>query len=233
MITAFVEPGNLKTGAVVGLDAAEVHHLEVRRAVAGDRIRVMDGAGSVATGVLSLAKKEARVDIAEVAEHPRPPALVLGVGAGDKDRFGWLAEKCAEVGVTDLVPLMTNRSQNVATRVRPEHIEKLSRRALESIKQSGNPYAPLVHRPILLDEYLRTVGTTVKVVAEQGGAEFGPVGREASVTCLVGPEGGWTEQELAELHSSGFTPVRLGEFSLRFETAAVAAAIAVMLGRET
>src|SRR5215212_2288483 len=131
LITALVEAGNIKAGAVVQLDDAEVHHLEVRRATTGDLIRLMDGMGLVASGVVTLGKKAASVEITGVTHHPTPPQLVLGVGAGDKDRFGWLVEKCAELGVSDLVPLMTNRSENVATRVRAEHVDKLNRRALE------------------------------------------------------------------------------------------------------
>ena len=69
------------------------------------------------------------------------PSSTLAVGAGDRDRFGWLVEKAAELGVTTLVPIETARTTGVATRLRGKHLEKLRRQALEAIKQSGAPWA--------------------------------------------------------------------------------------------
>jgi 16S rRNA (uracil1498-N3)-methyltransferase len=225
LIAALVEAGSIQAGAVLTLDPQEGHHLEVRRAEPGARIRLMDGHGVVGVGTLSFGRKTAAVHVLDSIRHDRPAPLVLGVGAGDKDRFGLLVEKCAELGVTDLVPLMTERSANVATRIRPEHIDKLERRALEAIKQSGNPFAPRVHRPVPLLDYIAPVESDLKVVAEQSGARLGGMGPGVSVTCLVGPEGGWTDAELAAVHAEGFVPASFADFTLRFETAAVAAAI--------
>ncbi|MEP7327448.1 MAG: RsmE family RNA methyltransferase [Gemmatimonadota bacterium] len=231
MIAVLVEPGIIKVGALLSLDSAEVHHLEVRRVASGDRVRLMDGRGTLGQGTVSLGKKEARVEVHEAQRvAPRAP-LILGVGAGDRERFGWLVEKCAELGVSEIVPLNTQRSANVANRVRAEHVEKLGRRALEAIKQSGNPYAPLIRKPADLPEFARHHETEVRLVADQGGGPLGKLSHEASIACALGPEGGWTPEEATLLESTGFRRVSLGDYTLRFETAALAAVIAVHLAR--
>ncbi|HEV8124987.1 MAG TPA: RsmE family RNA methyltransferase [Gemmatimonadales bacterium] len=231
MIAVLVEPGIIKVGALLSLDLSEVHHLEVRRAASGDQVRLMDGRGTLGLGTVSLGKKEARVEVLESRRVEPAARLILGVGAGDRERFGWLVEKCAELGVSEIVPLVTQRSANVAGRVRAEHIEKLGRRGLEAIKQSGNPHAPVVREPVDLTQFARGAATEVKLVAEQGGGPVGTLAPDAPVTCAIGPEGGWTPEEVAVLTAAKFRGVGLGEFTLRFETAAVAAVVAVRLAR--
>lgn len=231
MIAVLVEPGIIKVGALLSLDPSEVHHLEVRRAESGDRVRILDGRGTIGLGTVSLGKREARVEVLEARRVEPAARLTLGVGAGDRERFGWLVEKCAELGVSEIIPLLTERSANVASRVRAEHIEKLARRGLEAIKQSGNPCAPVVREPVSLAQFARGVQTEVKLVAEQGAGPIGALGADGAVTFLIGPEGGWTDDEMMLLGNAGFRAVKLGTFTLRFETAAVAAVVSVQLAR--
>ncbi|MGE0354911.1 MAG: 16S rRNA (uracil(1498)-N(3))-methyltransferase [Gemmatimonadales bacterium] len=228
MITALAPAGLLARGALLTLDPAEAHHLQVRRASSGDRVRLVDGQGTVAFGVLSLSRKEARVEVTEAERVPPPAPLQLAVGAGDKERFGWLVEKAAEVGVTSVVPVETERTLNVATRVRPEHAERLARRAVETIKQCGAAWAPALENPVPLVDFLaRKFAGTQWLADEAGAAPQGEIGPE-TVTILVGPEGGLTDPERTAVLRSGFLPVRLGPNTLRFETAALAGAILVV-----
>ena len=231
MITVLVEPGIIKVGALLSLDPAEVHHLEVRRAASGDRVRILDGRGNVGVGTVSLGRKEGRVEVIKAQKLEPGSPIILGVAAGDRERFGWLVEKCAELGVAEVVPLMTQRSSNVANRVRADHVGKLGRRALEAIKQSGNPFAPVVREPVELSQFVRQANTEIKLVAEQGSAPIGALDANAAVTGVIGPEGGWTPEEMVVLEQAGFKPVGLGDYTLRFETAAVAAVVAVGLAR--
>jgi 16S rRNA (uracil1498-N3)-methyltransferase len=225
VITALVDAGMVRVGAFLELDSAEAHHLQVRRVGSGERIRLLDGAGGIGTGIVSLNRKQARVEVTEATQVPRPAALALAVGAGDRDRFAWLVEKAAEVGVTDLLPLETERTANVSSRVRPAHVGKLQARALEAIKQSGAAWAPSVHRPTTLGEVLALDG--LKLVAEHGSLPLAQFGSDQEVTCLIGPEGGWTARETELMTESGCTFVRLSPNVLRFETAALALAVLV------
>ncbi len=231
MITVLAEPGMIKVGALLALDPQEAHHLQVRRAASGDSIRLIDGRGTVGTGVVSLARKEARVEVREAVTFPPPAPLLLGVGGGDRERFAWMVEKCAELGVTAIVPLTTTRSANVAGRIRPEHSLKLARRALEACKQSGNPWTTAVDSPMELETFLASLSASTRLAAEPGGAPVPPTGAGESIAVLIGPEGGWTTGETAASRQAGFIAVSLAPHTLRFETAAVAAAALIVSRR--
>ena len=202
------------------LSAEERHHLSVRRATPGQLVEVLDGRGRVASGVLE-ADQSVRID--QVETVPPLPSVVLLVGAGDKERFGWLVEKCVEIGVTEVVPVETERSLQVATRVRSGHIEKLGRRAQEGLKQCGGAWATDVRAPVTLPTALRAPAEQRWLADADGGPATMIPGRSLAV--LIGPEGGFTEDERRAIVEAGFVPVRLGPRTMRFETAGVAAGI--------
>ena len=231
MLTALVEQGMVKVGALLDLDPAEAHHLQVRRASSGDQIRLLDGRGGIGAGILSLGRKEARVEVVSAQQVPRPAALTLAVGAGDRERFTWLVEKAAELGVTDVLPLETERTVNVSSRIRPAHIDKLQARTLEAIKQSGTPWATTVHAPVPLVDALARKGEGRRLVAEMGGHPIPRLDASEPVTCFVGPEGGWSEEEMTRLQRAGCTFIGLSANILRFETAALALAVLIQQQR--
>ena len=135
--------GGLIAGTTIALDDEERHHLRVRRAAAGERVRVLDGAGAVAEGAPDAGQERLRgLGGSARRRSCAPPGFTLVVGAGDKERFGWLAEKSAELGVTELVPLKTERTRSVAAGIREGHVLALQRRARQAIKQSGAAWAP-------------------------------------------------------------------------------------------
>ena len=149
-----VVAGPLAAGRELKLAEEEAHHLRVRRAQAGDPVEALDGQGGVGSGTLVVRGREWLVAIERIASVPRPPGLVLMVGAGDRDRFAWLVEKAVELGVTDLVPLATERSAQVATRIREGQRDRLERRAIEALKQCGGAWVLSIHDIGPLDEAL-------------------------------------------------------------------------------
>jgi 16S rRNA (uracil1498-N3)-methyltransferase len=163
--------------------------------------------------------------VIEATQYAPPDTLALAVGGGDRERFGWLVEKAAEIGATDLIPLETERTANVSSRVRPGHVEKLQARALEAIKQSGAAWAPTVHLPLELTDVLASPG--MKLVAEQGSLPLAQFNANQEITCLIGPEGGWTARETDQMAEFACIFVRLSPNVLRFETAALALAVLV------
>ena len=149
------------------------------------------------------------------------------VGAGDKERFGWLAEKSAELGVTDLVPLKTERTRSVAAGIREAHVQALQRRARQAIKQSQSAWAPRVHPPEGLREAAARGAGTVRWLADGRAEPPAPVSPRDALTVVVGPEGGLMEAERQIFLAADFVRVRLAPDLLRFETAALAAAAVV------
>jgi 16S rRNA (uracil1498-N3)-methyltransferase len=226
-----IQQGSGAAGQRVSLAENEVHHLRVRRAKDQESVDVLDGAGLIGSGV--LLEKDGRwlVEIHAAERRAAPPATILGVAAGDRERFSWMVEKSAELGVTRIVPLETSRTRSVATRLKASHVDHLRRSALEAIKQCGATWAPVVDDPLLLNDFLAAplpgTGWLADPEGEPPPAHLG----KAPVAVLIGPEGGFSEAERAAIEAAGYQRKALGPHTLRFETAAMAAAVAVAQAR--
>lgn len=214
-------------GATLELDDAEAHHLRVRRADGELRVELRDGAGLVGTGVVSLDGKHGTIVVERAERRPHAVPLRLVVGAGDRDRFAWLVEKAAELGVTDIHLVDTERTAGVATRIRAGagSLEKLRRRGLEALKQCGGAWAPAVHDPEPLAALLARAMSGARWLADAAGTSPPALAAAEPLTTIIGPEGGFTDAERAAIIAAGYRPVRLGALTLRFETAALAAAV--------
>lgn len=227
MHAVLVGTGALVSGATVTLDDEERHHLRVRRAAEGNQVRALDGAGIIAEGVLVKVRGELAIHVEHVATLPEPPRFVLVVGAGDKERFGWLAEKTAELGVTELLPLKTERTRSVAAGIREGHVHALQRRARQAIKQSGAAWAPRVLPPVDV-KFAATLGEPeYRWLADATGEPPPELAPNVPLVVVVGPEGGLIPAEREVFLEAGFRRVRFAPDLLRFETAALAAAAVV------
>jgi 16S rRNA (uracil1498-N3)-methyltransferase len=127
------------------------------------------------------------------------------------------------------VPVLAERVGGVTTRFQASHVEKATARAREAVKQCGATWSPAVVAPMSLGEAIRQPpgahggAGVVKLLADADGGPMPPLREGAAVTWAIGPEGGFTEEEVAQLKGAGFSPVNLGRATLRFDTAAVAA----------
>ena len=226
-----IPPGSAAGGGPVLLDDSEQHHLKVRRVAAGSSIAFTDGAGVRGTGVVVSSGREFAIAVSTTEQVAAPVPLVLGVGAGDRDRFGWLVEKATELGVTEIVPLETERTRGVATGVRRDQLDKLRRRAREVLKQCGGAWEPVLAAPEALDMFMRRSDAGARWVLDLDGGPAPALGATMPVTALVGPEGGLGAAERAAVIDQGFVPVSAGPLTLRFETAAIAAAVLIQAAR--
>jgi 16S rRNA (uracil1498-N3)-methyltransferase len=217
----------LRAGESLELDAGAAHHVRVRRLSAGDRIRVTDGRGRAAMGTLEApGGRAASVRVEDVREVPRRPAIELYVPVADRDRMLWLAEKCAELEVTSWRPVMFARSRSVSPRGEGEGFAtKVRARMIAAVEQSGGAWMPDVHDAVELSEALRAEGS--RLLCDVGGDSILSAPATAPVSLMVGPEGGLEVAERASLLDAGWRGVRLAGNTLRFETAAVAAAAIV------
>jgi 16S rRNA (uracil1498-N3)-methyltransferase len=211
-------------GERVTLTDDEVHHLKVRRAREEEGVEVLDGAGLSGTGVLIRAGAKWLVEIRSAERKRAEPELTLAVAAGDRERFTWMAEKAVELGVTRLIPLETERTTGVASRVKQSHIEKLRRIMLEATKQCGAAWAPAVEQPVSVTQFLTRPLHGKGWLADPLGPAPASELDHTPLTIVVGPEGGFSSEEREAALAAGYQPVALGINTLRFETAALAAA---------
>jgi 16S rRNA (uracil1498-N3)-methyltransferase len=222
---------DVRPGATIVLDESESHHLQVRRSREGESVELRDGFGLVGTGGLVKRGSEWAVEVDKAVCQSHPPELTLVVGAGDRERFDWLVEKAAELGVTAVVPLQTERTAGVSSRLREAHLEKLRRRALEATKQCGAAWAPRIDPGTSVAELTARTGEGERWLADVAGEPPVAALKREAVTVVVGPEGGFSSAERRSLVEGGYQPTSFGQHTLRYETAALAAAAAVAAAR--
>ena len=208
----------------ITLHEAAAHHAHVRRFGVGDRVAITDGLGSRGFGrVASLEKKQlvALIDGVELVAAPPPIHLFLPVA--DRDRMLWLAEKSAELQVTSWNPVMFRRSRSVVPRGDGEGFErKVRARMIAALEQSGGAWLPIME-PIREAPSVPRGSDGRAYALDRGGPSLGRVPMEAPIALMVGPEGGYDTDELATVRRRDWTTASLGDLTLRFETAAVAA----------
>jgi 16S rRNA (uracil1498-N3)-methyltransferase len=217
----------------VTLDGPEAHHLiHVMRAEAGREITLFDGTGVEFAGVVgSVRRSEVDVQIVERREVDRELRfpLTVGVALPKGDRQKWLVEKLTELGVSMLVPLVTERG--VAQPV-DAALERLGRSVIEASKQCGRNRLMQIAGPQAWGEWVsQECGAACRYLAHPGGKPVWEMaGERASPTRLaIGPEGGLTDAEVGQAIDAGWPLVDLGPRILRVETAAVALAAVVAL----
>jgi 16S rRNA (uracil1498-N3)-methyltransferase len=226
-----IPQGSAVVGQRATLDQHEAHHLRVRRAREDEGVEVLDGAGLSGTGRLVRSGAEWLVEIESAERRAAQPGLTLAVATGDRERFTWMVEKAVELGVTRIVPLETARTAGVGSRIKGSHIEKVARVALEATKQCGAAWAPVVDPPLLLTEFLDRPLQGTGWLADFRG-DVPPSSLDGTpLTVVVGPEGGFTPEERADILRVGYRAVTLGTHTLRFETAALAAAVVASAAR--
>jgi 16S rRNA (uracil1498-N3)-methyltransferase len=210
------------------LTGDEARHLaRVLRAQVGDAVRLFDGSGrSWPAQIVRIGRSEVELEAGEpcTTAPPPGPALTLAVALPKGERQKWLVEKLTELGVARLVPLVTVRGVAEAT---PGAIERLHRGVIEACKQCGRDRLMDVGVPVTVAEIVAaTPAGAVGIVADPAGGSLDQVPwREAAeVIGLVGPEGGFSAEELAAADAAGWPRVALGPHVLRIETAAVALA---------
>jgi 16S rRNA (uracil1498-N3)-methyltransferase len=217
-------------GARLTLPEHSAHHArEVLRLRPGAVVRVFDGGGAEFEALLdSVTRKEvtARVTAAVPARAESPLFVSLAVAALKGDRMELVIQKATELGVGELRPVITARTDAAARPAlqgsRQDRWDKVASGAAE---QCGRAVVPRVAPTAMLDALAAEpfAGLRLVLAPEATDSPFGAAGDVAAVQALVGPAGGWEDRELARLREAGFTPVRLGPRILRAETAAVAA----------
>jgi 16S rRNA (uracil1498-N3)-methyltransferase len=208
------------------------HLTHVMRKKVGDVIRVVDGMGTAYDVELKeIAKQTASGTILNTYRNHNEPAISVTVAVGmlkNPSKFDFLVEKVTEIGVREIVPLHSERT--IPSHAKTDRWQKL---ALAAMKQSCRSYLPIVRDTKSLDEFLRETNPfDVKIIAHEK-KDKESLSRITTlhgkaIVVLIGPEGGFTDDEVNRSVDSGYQLLYLGERRLRTETAAIVTASMIL-----
>jgi 16S rRNA (uracil1498-N3)-methyltransferase len=227
----FIPPENIH-GARFVLSGTEAHHLvDVRRSKLGDVVHLFDGTGNTYVGKIEqMGREEISGAILEQGQSPVAAVEVHLFQAVPKgDRFDWLVEKSAELGVHSVSPLITARS--VVKDISEGKLERWKRLSLAACKQCGRSAILNLGSSVLFPEALAMVKDTAVSIIPWEGEETHTLeelllpAKARRVNIFIGPEGGFTIDEIGLAIKHGVSPVTLGPRILRAETAGLLASV--------
>ncbi|MDZ7339132.1 MAG: 16S rRNA (uracil(1498)-N(3))-methyltransferase [candidate division KSB1 bacterium] len=232
----YVKPTNV-AGERLWLVEQEWHHLQVvQRARPGHRFFAVDGRGRCYHCELvaaSPSRGEAKIIAWNTGVGEPRVCLTIAASPLRGERFDLLVEKCTELGVTRFVPMTTARTVRFAgTRV-----DRWRRVALAAMKQCGRSVWPEVADPVPFAEVVAHLSCSgPRLIAHEAAGALPllqavkqwEAGSFPEALVLVGPEGGFADEEMSTAVSQGFVPVSLGPRRLRSETAAIVAATLIV-----
>lgn len=224
-VATFFAADGLVVGGTVTLSGDAAHHIRVARVGIGECVALRDGAGRAALGTLvKVSRGAAVVDVAETSELPRMAPVHLLAPVADRDRMLWLAEKVTELGLTSWRPVLWRRSKSVSPRGEgPTFQAKVRARMTAALIQSGGGWLPDVFPESTIERAVAAAPLGTRLLLARDGEPIAGVPMRGPVTIALGPEGGMEAAERDALIGAAFLPVTLGETTLRFETAGVAA----------
>jgi 16S rRNA (uracil1498-N3)-methyltransferase len=228
-------------GGTCVLEGEAAHHLgRVLRAEPGQLYELSDGE-RVWLGRIEKAGRE-KIEFALVEELPAvkcAPRVALLLAVVKFDSFEWALEKATELGVSAIVPLQAARSEKALVAAAAKRAERWKKLLLEASQQSRRVRLPQLSAAARPETAFREREEPLRLLLSER-SEAAPLraalagSKKTAVALAIGPEGGWTDQEIAAAEGAGFAQVSLGKLILRTETAVVAglASLNYALGEE-
>jgi 16S rRNA (uracil1498-N3)-methyltransferase len=210
-------------------DSEIIHQIkDVLKLKIGQQLILLDGQGSEALGIIeSWDKKHIAIKILEVKENNNEPLVhtTLYCAILKKENFELATQKAVEVGIKEIFPIITQRT--VKLNINQTRLEKIIK---ESAEQSERAIIPIIHPTLAFAEAINSAKkydlvyffnkTGVKLA-------FNKPTKVKSIAIFIGPEGGWTDEEIMMAKNSDFRIVSLGDLTLRGETAVIVASYLV------
>ncbi|KIQ21098.1 16S rRNA methyltransferase [Flavobacterium sp. MEB061] len=231
----FYNPDIDETTKTFSFDKEESRHIiKVLRKKDSDILHVTNGLGLVFETEITLASdNKCIVEVLSIKKTPEPKFRLHLAVAPTKmnDRFEWFLEKATEIGIQEITPIFCDRSERKV--VNKERFEKI---ILSAMKQSNETYLPKLNEAISFKEFIKQKNEGLQLIAhceETDKKSLKEVLKpNENVTLLIGPEGDFSEKEIALALENNFQPVMLGNTRLRTETAAVVACHSVVFFNE-
>ncbi|HEY4477638.1 MAG TPA: RsmE family RNA methyltransferase [Candidatus Paceibacterota bacterium] len=188
----------------------------------GEAIMLSDGKGMEAHAtIVAYTKKGCEVDVTTIRKNENEPVVQVALYASllKKENFEFVLEKAAEIGVSEIIPVISRRTVKLA--LKEARAEKIIREASE---QSGRGSIPKLFGPMSLKEaFFHAKKNHVNIFFEPSAPYLARSPRAPSIGVFIGPEGGWDQSEIGEARKADFLLSSLGPLILRAETAAIVA----------
>ena len=201
-----------------------IHCIKTLRNVIGNSIHVLDGLGhEYHCEITEISKIRAtlKINLIKRFEEKLNNLFLVVAPTKNSDRFEWLIEKCVELGVDKIQPIITEKTEKFRL-----NIERLNRISVAALKQSGNLYLPKILEPIKFSQFLKNDFSIFshKLIAHCHNAELAKLRDEnliGNTIILIGPEGDFSMSEIELSKENKFDEISLGSQRLRTETAAI------------
>jgi len=206
------------------------HIVQVLRMHENENLLITNGKGQVLTAtVIKANKKNAEVQIINKSDIPKHSAGVsIGISLiKNTNRFEWFLEKATEVGVSEIIPLICERTEKQHFRY-----DRMKNIIVSSMLQSQQAWLPALHEPVKFNAIINEARHRNKFIAhciDDGKQHLGSkVISNQDQIILIGPEGDFTKEEIVSALQNNYMPVSLGETRLRTETAGLVAAVLLL-----
>lgn len=228
-------PAPLQLGQKTVLSDDAANHVgRVLRMQTGQTLTLFNGDGNNYQATLTeITKKQLQVSIDSCQANPveSPLRIHLGQGISRGDRMDFAIQKAVELGVTEITPLFTERC---GVKLDAERLAKRNEQwqkiAISACEQSGRSVVPVVHPAITLTQWqAQSTKELCLTLDPRASATIKTLTPALSIRLVIGPEGGFTDQEVNATAAAGFNGIQLGPRILRTETAALTAISALQL----
>ncbi len=216
------------TGNTCRLDRNESKHcVKVLRLASGSPVKVVDGLGNLYHGIITRTDPaECEITITDVFRNYEPRGYRLHIAISplkNAERFEWFVEKCVEIGIDELTPLICRNTEKPGIRA-----DRINNIIISAMKQSVKAMRPALNNPANFGDFVSAGQPGIKMIPtcsnDKERLDISKVytwGRDALI--LIGPEGDFIPEELEMAVENGYKPVTLGSSRLRTETAGIVA----------
>jgi 16S rRNA (uracil1498-N3)-methyltransferase len=215
------------SGNRAALTGGHARHLaQVLRAQVGQQFDLSTGAEIRRGKIISVHPDRVEFELGEAIAQSEPAQITVVMSIFKFDRMEWAIEKCTELGVARILPVIAGRTEKHLAAAAAKRAERWRRIVQQAAEQSRRTSVPEIAEPIKFGELLAMTGET-KILLSEVEREVtlkGVLPPDAECVLLAfGPEGGWMEQELSAFREAGWKSASLGGTVLRAETAVIAA----------
>ena len=209
-----------------------LHCIHVLRHSKGDQILLTDGKGKLYEAEITVpnGKKCVCKLVKIIKEATSSPNIHIAIApTKNKSRFEWFLEKATEIGITEITPVITKRSERKYLRV-----NRLEKVIIAAMKQSLKLWKPILHQPVSYDDWINQeniglVNNRFIAFISDNNQPLKMVYKSGNVVILIGPEGDFSQKEVILAVNNGYVPVSLGKHRLRTETAGIVACHTIQL----